>query len=1049
MLFSRAHTSVGDSGVDCGSTTTSGGVSVICLSTQHIQPYHTTNNVIIGHNNTDITANECNSDDKYRYYCRNCDTSVESSGGDKSDVQFICDRNHQRIQRSLSEPNLLLINSDDCLTGYKTIITDINIRDRDDSDDCADKHSVDSKSVTSSTSTLLSDASAASDEQISHNPYNRLLQQIDWFNTNTSDKGVSSRSRSSSQCSVAGVGADGTDGKDFVSQINTIIATQLCHNFLTDQTNDDKRVTNEVVVDDKGNGCTDQASEDVYRVKPEPKKRRKRQMNRNYVNCGQIVGTQESTPESQNRTESAKQMQQNLIKREIMAENEGTVVSTTESVVLNDYFDNNSAGSNRCERQLQQNKGTIRSPYNRHSLTLDVSCSIAPAADRKCSAITCGATGAGGVRNSRRLIVSDKRLRNAVLDRLKRLGRSQSQCRPSDESTAPVATGSQKFYMRTKGLYKNVKRRFSSVPPCADVVDEEPPPPPSSPPPTPPPIPAPQTAHNHSINGTTGSTSDEPNVTTYTKINVNTMDRLMLVGADCHQPMDAQSLVTAPGVQLRHCSSFESIEDSGCGSSIQTSSLSTDSNRSSICTGDDMNSFYSSALLRGPFIGYAKAITDCTPCPYYKDALPFKRGDVISIISKDESGTWVGMANGRIGHFKFVNVEEIRHCGDPSTKRIPNKGIKLIIPVTIEHQEGHHHHHHHQYHSLGAAHQSNDNCSHNHRSSGCGGSDGQLCHKECCKEICDKLKSRLHDSNGRPLTLNDIKQVIALSDLHLNLLTIYGYSDLKVLAHIENRDTLNDCGISDTGAQHRLLTITRLLRDYYFSCNNTNTNHTTDSRLVIRPQNASQQPPQHRYVPKHRRDPRCMGSVSAPTTPAITPSIDFMSDDFSQLISKLETVSTSSLENSCALDDVKQRQELNASAKPNDYPNESHKKQLSDKKLDTFANYTNIIDSNEKIYENTERVISVTPEHYSSTLEISSKPLRNRTQSDSRPDTLGSGSTGKLNKCLHNSVRFAIRDKSLDRNLLSKLDLKPIYMQTIDRRGAGAGDRPIGTGMSI
>jgi hypothetical protein len=56
---------------------------------------------------------------------------------------------------------------------------------------------------------------------------------------------------------------------------------------------------------------------------------------------------------------------------------------------------------------------------------------------------------------------------------------------------------------------------------------------------------------------------------------------------------------------------------------IQTSSLSTDSNRSSICTGDDMNSFPTS-LFRGPFISHAKAITDCTPCPYYKDALAFK-----------------------------------------------------------------------------------------------------------------------------------------------------------------------------------------------------------------------------------------------------------------------------------------------------------------------------------------------------------------------------------------------------------------------------------------
>lgn len=56
---------------------------------------------------------------------------------------------------------------------------------------------------------------------------------------------------------------------------------------------------------------------------------------------------------------------------------------------------------------------------------------------------------------------------------------------------------------------------------------------------------------------------------------------------------------------------------------IRTSSLSTDSNRNSICTSDESPSIYSS-LIKSSIVGYAKAIQDCTPCPYLKNALAFK-----------------------------------------------------------------------------------------------------------------------------------------------------------------------------------------------------------------------------------------------------------------------------------------------------------------------------------------------------------------------------------------------------------------------------------------
>uniref|UniRef100_A0A336MS42 CSON006226 protein n=1 Tax=Culicoides sonorensis TaxID=179676 RepID=A0A336MS42_CULSO len=52
----------------------------------------------------------------------------------------------------------------------------------------------------------------------------------------------------------------------------------------------------------------------------------------------------------------------------------------------------------------------------------------------------------------------------------------------------------------------------------------------------------------------------------------------------------------------------------------------------------------------------AKALVDSNN-PYDKDALKFKKGDVIDVLSMNASGIWRGFCNGRIGHFKFIDVE--------------------------------------------------------------------------------------------------------------------------------------------------------------------------------------------------------------------------------------------------------------------------------------------------------------------------------------------------------------------------------------------------------
>jgi len=59
----------------------------------------------------------------------------------------------------------------------------------------------------------------------------------------------------------------------------------------------------------------------------------------------------------------------------------------------------------------------------------------------------------------------------------------------------------------------------------------------------------------------------------------------------------------------------------------------------------------------GPFIGQARAITDCVPSPYDRDALPFSKDDLIDIIAMNASGLWRGRCGDRVGNFKFINVE--------------------------------------------------------------------------------------------------------------------------------------------------------------------------------------------------------------------------------------------------------------------------------------------------------------------------------------------------------------------------------------------------------
>ncbi|XP_064473613.1 SAM and SH3 domain-containing protein 1-like isoform X3 [Ornithodoros turicata] len=117
---------------------------------------------------------------------------------------------------------------------------------------------------------------------------------------------------------------------------------------------------------------------------------------------------------------------------------------------------------------------------------------------------------------------------------------------------------------------------------------------------------------------------------------------------------------------LQPGSSIESIPSGSAGSrsSLQANTPSS-SNRSSIGEEDCTQCV-------GPIVGRARALVDNTPSPYDKDALPFKKGDIIDILSKNTTGTWVGVAHKKVGHFKFITVEEIPDETKPRQRKFPS-----------------------------------------------------------------------------------------------------------------------------------------------------------------------------------------------------------------------------------------------------------------------------------------------------------------------------------------------------------------------------------------
>jgi len=90
----------------------------------------------------------------------------------------------------------------------------------------------------------------------------------------------------------------------------------------------------------------------------------------------------------------------------------------------------------------------------------------------------------------------------------------------------------------------------------------------------------------------------------------------------------------------------------------------------------------------GPVLGQARAVVDCIPGPWERDALPFNKGDIIDIIAMNPGGLWRGRCGERVGNFKFVNVEILPAMGRRqsvrSVKRRPGNIKEVMKALEME-----------------------------------------------------------------------------------------------------------------------------------------------------------------------------------------------------------------------------------------------------------------------------------------------------------------------------------------------------------------------------
>ncbi|CAD6994988.1 unnamed protein product [Ceratitis capitata] len=159
----------------------------------------------------------------------------------------------------------------------------------------------------------------------------------------------------------------------------------------------------------------------------------------------------------------------------------------------------------------------------------------------------------------------------------------------------------------------------------------------------------------------------------------------------------------------------------------------------------------------------AKALVDSMPNPYDKDALKFKKGDIIDVLSMNASGIWKGRCHGRIGHFKFINVEVLPE------QRLKSSNSKILCAGGL---------------SMGGI----------GGGVGMGGGAGMR-----------------HVGNNGPSSVEDLLFRIGLKE-YTSVFILNGYEDLELFKELEPAD-LDYLGIVNQEHRAKLLTAVQLLHD--------------------------------------------------------------------------------------------------------------------------------------------------------------------------------------------------------------------------------------------
>uniref|UniRef100_A0A0A9Z5Z4 Sterile alpha motif domain-containing protein 5 n=1 Tax=Lygus hesperus TaxID=30085 RepID=A0A0A9Z5Z4_LYGHE len=167
---------------------------------------------------------------------------------------------------------------------------------------------------------------------------------------------------------------------------------------------------------------------------------------------------------------------------------------------------------------------------------------------------------------------------------------------------------------------------------------------------------------------------------------------------------------------------------------------------------------------QGPAVPLARALVDSSPNPYDKDALRFKKGDIIEVVSMSSSGLWRGKAHNRTGHFKFINVELLTE-----TPPAP--------------------------HSL-------------HEGSCSGGSESG---KEGRRSTSGHPGVTSTCAN-RPRTLEQMLQAIHMEE-HMSLFVLNGYEDLDSFCEIREED-LDYLGLTDPEHRAKILAAVQVLQEF-------------------------------------------------------------------------------------------------------------------------------------------------------------------------------------------------------------------------------------------